>query len=354
MSVRAAYFYDYMTEPNVDGDPIHLDDLVTYGANTCMVKILAADPDDGTISRWRALRSGAEDRGLAIGPVYNYQDATYQGRYANPDRRYQVSTTSTSILSTVACPLDPTFMRSMFQVAFQRLPDVDQIWIDPEFYGAPGGFHNYTAGAPCQCDGCKVDWWRYANYPTSGFEGEPVDIDPDDVVLPDETTLLTFEKGRVRELAARYGAHVSWRNVGLFTVNRGDSYDWMTEHMTLGLIDAGLTVSTYQEQTYGIYDVDAIYPPDRVTPGQATHVGATLAAVTGHQYVGGIGPHYWNHGDITAELNYQTTNGAGWWIFTTYSMWLGQTAQTALAASSDYKLLSGTVAQYWAAIAAAA
>ena len=140
---------------------------------------------------------------------------------------------------------------------------------------------------------------------------------------------------------ARYSRQAGWNRVALLDIAADDTF---IASNAAGHSDAGHAVTVLTELTY-------------VTGAGAG--GSALAAASARfpsaTVVGGLWMKYWTPTNLTTEMIAMGTNG--YWLFTPYSMYIGQTAQDALATSSDYTLnLNGTpgssVTQYWAAIAA--
>jgi len=337
MAVRAFYGYEYMASPATEigftqaPQTDHVNDAANRGLNFGLIKMLNESPTPLQIRYWKTLITRAQALSIDLRPIYNLHNSAYLKRYAHPLRRYRTTAGPLSILPDIACPIDPAYLKPMIQGRLQAIPKCLNVAIDIEFPGSPGGFHYYVA--PCHCVGCRVDWWRSVNSPT-----EPVAIDPNNITLPSDAVLLAYEQSRHQALMTRFAQKVNWKSVSVTDISSTDS---MTPSMVAGLIAAGHTVTVLTERTY---------PQSGV--GNTATLAATKATVAAAYpnatIVGGLWQKQWSPDNRNGATNNLTTAAQtllDYWLFTTYSEWLGSAAvQSAYVADSTtpYSLELGT------------
>jgi len=326
-AVRCSYIYELMAVPSLGtGAPqtSHIDDLAAVGINTVIVKMNQDTATPLQLAYWSALSAKAAAKNVTLIPVFNWHNATAQMTYRDPDRGYLTSAALGGVISPVIpCPNDPTYIRAQLTNFGQRLPGTTSVIFDREFPGSPGGFHSYAVA--CHCLPCRLDYYRSLNCP-----GGKCSVDPLTIVLPSDATLLAFQQTLHQSLVARYAAQAAWSQVALLD---NDSADVFIHAAIAGLVAAGKTVRVFSELTY-----------TSGGPASQSYPGATV--------IGGLWLEKWSPANLQTQI---TTMGAtGYWIFTSYSFWLGQTVVDTTAAPYDLPLGTpgSSISQYYAALAA--
>ena len=323
-AVRASWIYEYMGTPSLGtGAPQtnHIDDLAAIGINTVLVKMLISEPTPLQLRYWKELSARAAAHNMTAWPIYNYQNSALLNRYRSPDRGYfpTATTTASTIGPVVACPNDPVYLRALLTGACTRMPETDRMALDGEFPTSPGGFHAYVN--PCHCLPCRLEWWRSVNCP-----GGHCTIDPTTIVLPDDATLLAFQQTLHTSRVATFAHQARYTYASITDNQAGDGF---TQARAAGLVAAGKQVTVWSELTYASGG-----------PATQNYAGATV--------IGGLWLEKWSSATLTTQIN--NMGATGYFIFSSYSFWLGQTAVN--TQPPPYDLPLDTIAAYQAALTA--
>lgn len=310
---RAAYFYDYMP-------PSHIDSLAAAGFDRAIIHALPDSVNATAAARLRLFVDHGRATGVTVVPEWLLQQPS---RLATrpPGRRYTWG--RGTIEAGVACPLDSTYWRGALLGRAEEFlaadPRVTVIAVDLEVYGA--GRHHYDGG-PCRCATCVAE---YAHGRASVLHADPATL----------TGLMPWEEARVARitgaLLAEFAARHPAVELGVFDL---DLDSFVHRGLARALAKRGVPTVDYTERTY----TDGA--------GSLAAARARLARV-GHAHtpvLGGLWFKRFDPAGIASAVRALRAAGAGWFAFTTYSLW-----QSPARLDGPYTLQAAP-GEYWRAM----
>jgi hypothetical protein len=312
-SIRAAYFYDYMT-------PGHVDSLADVGFNRALVRMIADSLDTQSRGITEFIARG-QRRGVSIVPDFLLQA---KGRLnALPTKRRYVWGVGHRE-ANVACPLDTSYWVSAFldrtDEVLEALPGVQAIAIDLELYEAGRG--HYDAGA-CRCSACLSE---YTGLP-EGQVGAAQAWKLSGMLSSQEARLGAW----LTQLMTRFAARHPGVEVGVLDL---DFDSFVHRALARALDRARIPTVDYTERTYA--------------PNTGTIAGARARLdALGFQeakVVGGLWLKRWTPGQLRSGVRTVAQSADGYFVFTSYSLWMHQSLL-----AGPYTL-QGAPAAYWRAL----
>lgn len=314
--IRAAYFYHYM-------GAAHLDSLHVHGFDRAVIHWI---PDTLGVAGQAELHAYAA-RALALGievtPQWSLQSPVrLQSRPR--DRRYTWGRGRRE--AEVPCPNDSLYWRSaLLDRAAEFLsaaPSVTCLAIDPELYR--GGRHHYDAG-PCRCRSCLA---AYAAGRPLSSRGEN----------PSLAGLLGWQEARLERTLAGILAEFATRypgvELGVFDL---DLDSFVHRALARALARAAVPTVDYSERSYASGGAALV-----AARGRLDALGQK-----GTPLIGGLWLKRHSPEEVPAALRAIATTGDGYFVFTTFSLWLDP------ARLEGPYTLSGSPQDYWAALAEA-
>ena len=310
--VRAAYFYNYMRMG-------HLDSLRAHGFDRAVIHWI---PDSLGVQGALDLDRYAS-RGLALGigitPQWSFQSPA---RLASRPwaRRY---TWRAGREPDVPCPNDSLYWRSaLLDRADEFLTGgrgIARIAIDLELYRA--GRHQYDAG-PCRCPSCLAAY--------TGRRGLAAKRG-----APSLAGLLGWQEARLERtltgILSEFRARHPGVELGVFDLDRET---FVHRALARALARAGVPTADYCELSYSTSGADLV-----AARGRLDTLGQKSAPLIGGLWLKRFAP-----GDVPAALRSITAVADGYFIFTTFSLWLDP------AQLHGPYTLPGSRADYWAAL----
>jgi len=314
--VRAAYFYSYM-------DTSHVDSLAAHGISRAIVKFNADSLDARGRAELARLGRRAAVLGMELAPDWLFQSPPRLA--ARPGgRRY---TWGRNVVESEApCPLDSAYWQSALidraEEFLSAAPSLKRVAVDLELYH--GGRPHYDAG-PCRCAFCLKEYAAG----TPGLEGR----DPSRL-----SGLLGYEEARVAGILRPMLEAFARRHPGVrLEVLDLDLDSFVHRALGRALARTGIPTTDYTERSY--------------TAGAATLPAARqrLRAIGlgSAPLVGGLWLKRFTPTALVPAMRAVEAGADGWFIFTTYSLWLDPQKLT-----GPYTLL-GSPSDYWSALARA-
>lgn len=302
--IRASYFYSYM-------DANHLDALAGAGFNRAVIKCISDSLGARGTTELRRFFERAPGLGVEVVPEWSLQARARLGVLPTT-RRYTWG--GGTVENDVGCPVDSLFWRSVLRdragEVLATFPAVQRLAVDLEIY--TGSRHHYDL--PCRCPACLDEF-------ASRAAGAPQDLE-------------AFEEERVADiLAALLGELAATRpglEVGFFDL---DFDSFVHRAMVRALARIGLPTANYSERTYSLGA--AAIPAAR---GPLDSLGLRAPLVCGLK----LKSH--TPQNIKGDVNAVLAGAEGYFIFTSYSLWLDPARLT-----GEY-VLSGSQADYWSAL----
>lgn len=309
--IRAAYFYHYMTAG-------HVDSLASAGFNRAVIRLVGDSVDAQQSDRLNAFATRGHARGVLVVPDLLYQSKT---RLESLGSRRRYTWGVGRVEASVACPLDTAYWNSAFvdhaEEVLAAVPGVRSVAFDFELYGADR--KHYDAGA-CRCPACLAE---YSGLP----EGHTSPADAWKL-----SGLLAFQEStlsaRLVPILRRFADRHPGIEVGVLDL---DFDSFVHRALARALDRAGIPTVDYSERSYHL--------------GGGTLAGARarLDALGFHEalLVGGLWLQRWTPHQIAAGVRSVVQRADGYFVFTTYSLWLDPNRLT-----GPYTL-QGPPADYW-------
>lgn len=309
--VRAAYFYDYM---GVD----HLDSLAAAGFDRAVIHWIT----DSLGTRGALKLNAFLDRGRRVGIVVTPEWALQaRARLAALPTARRYTWGAGTVENDVGCPLDSLFWRSALLDRADEIlaaaPGVTRLAVDLEIYF--GGRHHYDAG-PCRCPYCLREYLGGAML--GGRDPRRL------------AGLLGWERSRLTRLLAALLSEFATAHPGVELGVFDLDYDsFVHRALARALARAHVPTADYTERTYG------------TAGGSAPAARAVLDALglEGAPLIGGLWLKRFAPKDVPAALQSLLDRADGYFVFTTYSLWLDPSKL-----AGPYTL-PGDPASYWAA-----
>jgi hypothetical protein len=312
--VRAAYIYDHM-------DTAHLDSLAATRFNRVVLRMLGDSLDD---SRAAILRSRIA-RGRALG-IEVVLDWTFEA----PARLVQLGTPRRytwglgNVEPNVACPLDSAYWQSALihraEEILGQLPEATQLAIDLEIHA--GRVSHFAAG-PCRCPDCLFEYTRTRNDPRARETWRL-------------TGMLPYQESRLTRILNAMLAEFAARHPGVeLAVFDLDLDSFVHRSLARALSHSRIPTANYCERSYAVGGAPLWSARGRL---QALGLGDA-------QLLGGLWLKRFTPQDVPAAVRSITDLADGYFIFTTYSLWVEPSERV-----GPYVLL-GPPGEYWEAFA---
>lgn len=310
--IRAAYFYNYMPAA-------HVDSLAGAGFDRAVIHWITDSLGTTGTAQLRAFVDHGTRSGVAVVPQWALQA---QARLAALPTARRYTWGAGTVETNVGCPLDSLFWRSALidraNEVLAAAPGVTRLAVDLEFYGA--GRHHYDAGA-CRCASCVREYGGRANL--AGRDPRRL------------SGLMSYEESRLSRLLTRlvseFAAAHPGVELGVFDL---DFDSFVHRAFARALARSHVPTADYCERTYSTGGAPATIAVSRLAA-----LGLPASPV-----VGGLWLKRWTPAELPAAAHSILDRAAGYFIFTTYSLWLDPAQLT-----GPYTLL-GSPASYWAAL----
>ena len=310
--IRGAYFYNYMPAA-------HVDTLGQAGFDRAVIHWITDSLGAAGTTQLRAFVDHGARSGVTVVPQWALQ-ARARLVALPTARRYTWG--AGPVETTVGGPLDSLFWRSVLldraNEVLAAAPGVTRLAVDLEFYGA--GRHHYDAG-PCRCAACVREYAARVNL--AGRDPRRL------------SGLMSYEEARLSRLLTRllseFAAAHPGVELGVFDL---DFDSFVHRALARALARSHVPTADYCERTYSTGGAPATIAVSRLAA-----LGLPAAPV-----VGGLWLKRWTPAELPAAVQSIRDHAAGYFIFTTYSLWLDPSQLT-----GPYTLL-GSPASYWAAL----